>query len=562
MKTTIKVKKGRIIIPDSIFVTKDSGIKLKGVRWDKRGFWHLLASPRNIKLVNRTFKGSSIPIPKKSGLSAIPPEIANFPFKTKPYEHQLKALAEAVGKIGHGYFMDPGLGKTWTSINEAQIMHQQGDVLDVMVICPKTIVNVWAKEIKKHGYYEDWEVYAWDLGFIHEPKDKPTMRWFIINVESLLIPNRKEEIDGQTIEIKEAMKGLKAAYNFMLSSIKLMIILDESTSIKNYTANRTEQIRKLRRGANYRRELTGTLISRDALDAYSQLDFLDSSYVNGWSYYAFRNHFCVMGGYKDKQVIGHQNLDDLQDLVAAAGTVITHADVGNKLKFIKPKYEVRTIELGPKAKKLYSDILKQTITKIDKKIIVTAELMITKMTKLQQICGGTIIGDNGNKIMDAAKVKEALHLLEEGAGSTLMWCQFTQEIDMLRDILTKKGYSVTIMSGEQNLEERAIAEEEFQTEQTQILLVQNDTGEMGITLTAAQTVIFYSNSWKWKTRKQSQDRCGLRIGQKKLVSYYDFLTKGLMDQLIYESLSKKKDLSEYIMGMEAEDLLRRLQGTL
>ena len=173
MAKGISIVKGRIAIPDQLFATKDPSIKLKGARWGKDEKWRILATPRNIELVNRAF-GTSLSAEFKP--SIVPAEIRNFPFKTPPYDHQLMAIAEAAGTAGHGYFLASGLGKTWCTINEATILHKQGKLNDVLVICPKSIVSVWAREIKKHGHYEQWEVYAWELGFIHEPKGRPTMR--------------------------------------------------------------------------------------------------------------------------------------------------------------------------------------------------------------------------------------------------------------------------------------------------------------------------------------------------------------------------------------------------
>ena len=129
--------------------------------------------------------------------------------------------------------------------------------------------------------------------------------------------------------------------------------------------------------------------------------------------------------------------------------------------------------LSTSEKSSISDELVEFVTEVGKGII-TAELMITKMTKLQQICGGTVLDDKGKShVVGDEKAAEALHLIEEGAGSTLIWCQFKEELAALWAMLTKEGYGTAIYSGDTSLEDRMKHEEDFQAERLQILLLQN-----------------------------------------------------------------------------------------
>ena len=228
--------------------------------------------------------------------------------------------------------------------------------------------------------------------------------------------------------------------------------------------------------------------------------------------------------------------------------------------------EVRTITLTPKTIKLYDRIANEVIVELESSTVSTG-MVITKMVKLAQVCGGSIIDDDKGIItVGKEKVNETLSIMEQNPGSTIIWCQFTHEIEILKAVLRKKKYKVGVFSGK-TLKTRDQAKRDFQAEKIDVIIVQNDTGEMGITLTAAQTVIFFSNSRSYKTRKQSIDRCGKRISQKKLVSYFDIQSgPRFMDTIIYKSLVRKKGLSDQVLTSMVHsekgraDLIRMIRG--
>ena len=149
-----------------------------------------------------------------------------FPFKTKPYKHQHQALFTADGQKAFAYFMDPGTGKTKIVVDEAQVLTARGLLHSVLVICPKSVMGPWIREIMKHGHYRTWEIYRWKEGIINEIK-APDMRWFVMNVDALIQP-----------KTTNTPNGYASALNFLLGGAS-MVAVDESTSIKNPDAQRT-----------------------------------------------------------------------------------------------------------------------------------------------------------------------------------------------------------------------------------------------------------------------------------------------------------------------------------
>jgi SNF2 family DNA or RNA helicase len=170
----------------------------------------------------------------------------------------------------------------------------------------------------------------------------------------------------------------------------------------------------------------------------------------------------------------------------------------------------------------------------------TVDMAIKKVTKLRQLTGGWMLGDDGKPVMVGhEKLEELLSLLDECQGQkVLIWCQFVHEIEQLcRYIPGAKAYY-----GKTSEKEREAARKDFDT-----LILQNDTGSMGLTLNEATVSIFYSNPSYPLPKEQARDR-NHRKGQGQPVSEYELIVTGSIDESIFNSIINRKSLADAMVN--------------
>lgn len=519
--------------------------KFPGIQWNgAKKVWWLPANSDNVAKVNRVFNTALKPVD-----GVIKSQISMFPFKTKPRGHQFAALEACGSREAFAYFMDPGLGKTKVAIDDMMILNHGGKVTDVIITCSKSITGTWLREIATHGHYEQWEIYRWNndgskpfVEGIHNPAEgEVTMRWFIINIDA----------------IQDGTQGWRAAQAFVTRSINCAMIIDESTIIKNIEAKRTTQAHILGGWCKYRRILTGTPIANTPLDFYAQLVFLDESIFHGWSFYAYKSHYAITGGYKQREIYGYTNQDELAAIVGAHSFRATKADC---LDLPPRVFETREITLSKKTWKVYDQIVNETMLSLSEEKVLTADMVTKKIIKLRQLMGGWVLEDKDpdqpNKPRTAyplctEKLEDFKDLMCECRGSkVIVWCQFVHEIHYLKDVLEAMKFNVVKYHGTMKSKERDAAEREFEHGKAEVILVQNDTGSMGLTLNAASVAIAYSNPVYLLNRSQLTER-NYRDGQTKSTTFFDLVCVGTIDQSNYETLIDKMDLSEAIMKASA-----------
>lgn len=559
------IDNGRVIITTkfAVSVLKPKGGMLKptleekipGIQWDgQRKVWWVTAQENSVAVVNKVFK-----LGLKSNAPAVRSHILAFPFKTQPREVQLKALEAAACRPYFGYVMEPGLGKTATAIYEMEILNRDNKVTDVIVTCPKSIIGTWLREIGTHGHYEQWEIYRWDADSskphveqVHAPESgEPTMRWFITNIDSINHP-----------------AGWRAAYSFVMRSNQCAMIVDESSTIKNMDAKRTLQALILGEQCKYRRILNGTLIAHTPMDVFAQFTFLDTSIFYGWSFATFRGHYAITGGYKQREIYGYTNQDELAHIIGQH----TYRATKEEWLDLPPRiFQTREITLSKGTWKLYDQIANDMVVQLSEEKAITVDMVAKRIIKLRQLVGGWVLEDKdavppGVKrqalSMCTEKLEDFMGYVDEARGTKgIVWCQFTHEILNLYEVLMKMGFKVVKYHGDMKTKERDAAENAFERGDAQIILVQNDTGSMGLTLNAASWSYMYSNPSYLLFRQQLTER-NYRDGQTKSVTFIDAVCIGTVDQALHEGLQSGKEISDLVMEASAHKNMEALKGIL
>ena len=234
----------------------------------------------------------------------------NYKFKTKPYAHQITALEKSWNKETYAYFMEMGTGKTKVLIDNLAMLYDKGKVDGALIIAPKGVVKTWyEQELPTHlpNHIENTKV-LWQSNITKTQREK---------LESLFELGQDLHILIMNVESLSTDKGVKFASKF-LNSHKVLMAIDESTTIKTPTAKRTKNIIGLGKHAKYRRIMTGSPVTKNPLDLYTQCLFLDPFLLDFQSYYAFRNRYAIMKtmhvrGRSIQVVHKFQNLSELSE---------------------------------------------------------------------------------------------------------------------------------------------------------------------------------------------------------------------------------------------------------
>ena len=468
-----------------------------------------------------------------------------YPFKTEPYAHQITALEKGWKSSAYGYFMEMGTGKSKVIVDTAAMLYDSGKIDGLLIIAPKGVYNNWyVKEIPEHlPKHLDHRIAIWRAGLTKKVRDSINTLFTISHSLDILIMN---------IDAIITKKGAMVAEKFLLGHGAMMIV-DESTTIKNPGAQRTKQAIRLGRLAKYRRILTGAPVTTSPLDVYSQCEFLNPQFLGFSSYYGFRNRYAVLqdthyGGRKFKQVVGYRNTEELSKVLNEFTYRVTKDEC---LDLTDKVFMRREFEMTKEQKKVYEEMRRMAIAFLEGEEV-SATSVITQLLRLHQISCGFFPTDEGEtRPLKNNRMVELLAALEEVEGKVIIWANYRHDIFALSELL-KKHYgpeSFVTYFGDTKDEDRQRAVATFQNPDSPVrfFLGNTQTGGYGITLTAASTVIYYSNNYDLEKRLQSEDRAH-RIGQNNSVTYLDLVCKDTIDEKIIKALRNKISLANQITG--------------
>jgi len=473
----------------------------------------------------------------------------NYKFKTKPYAHQLTALEKSWNKEHYAYFMEMGTGKTKVLIDNLAMLYDKGKVDGALIIAPKGVVKTWyEQELPTHlpNHIENVSV-LWQANITKTQQEKLETLFEIETALHLLIMN---------VEALSTDKGVKFASKF-LNSHKAIMAIDESTTIKTPTAQRTKNIIRLGDLAKYKRIMTGSPITKNPLDLYTQCYFLDPYLLDHASYYSFRNRYAIMKtmhvrGRSIQVVHKFQNLSELSEIVKQFSYRVLKEDC---LDLPPKNFIKRHITLTPAQKKVYEQMKKAAMAVLNGKVTTTMTVL-TQLMRLHQITCGHFTADDGSvQQVESNRMNELMSILEETDGKAIIWANYQRDIENIVNDITKKYGPGSVVSyyGLTPQEERQDNIRQFQSNpKCRFMVGTPSTGGYGITLTSANTVIYYSNGYDLEKRLQSEDRAH-RIGQKKTVTYIDLICEDTVDEKIVKALRDKINIASEVMGEELRD---------
>lgn len=492
------------------------------------------------------------------------------PFKLNPLDHQKKALLLGRDMPYFAYLMDQGTGKTKVVLDDAAYNWRQGNIDGLVVFAPNSVKSNWVDpedtysltnnpddmdEVTKHMAPDvPYNKGAWVSSPNKREKElykEFKNNWMKENLLHILVVN---------IEALHVERVYTEVVDFVLKH-NCMIVVDESTKIKNRTAKRTKCAIKLRKNCELARIMSGTPLIKSPLDAFAQFMFLDEDILGFTNYYSFQHHFAQMGGFNGLQVLYYKNLDELKEKIDPISFRVLKSEC---LKLPPQVYLKRRVELTRTQADAYSNMRDLMIVDLEEyghDGNISASIVLTQLLRLQQITGGYLpqLDEAGEPIGSIElvspeknpKFKEVLNIIDEsGDQKVIIWCRFRQEIAGICKLLSKKNISYIEFHGGISPTERRENRKKFFSDPSIKCTVGNQAaGGLGIDeFKAASIVIYVSNSYNTEDRIQSEDRAH-RIGSEvhNLITYHDIIAKSTVDGKIISCLRSNRDISAQIL---------------
>lgn len=444
----------------------------------------------------------------------------------KDFKHQVREFNRFKDQEYGALFWDMGLGKTRVAIELSEHWYTTYTVNAVVVITMKSLIGNWVNvELPIHAALP-YNTFSWGKDKT-VPKSQKLL-YFVINIDGLL-----------SNAFKDTFKEFMRVYpNFGL-------IIDESTVVKSGKAKRTRMAIKISERAKRRFIMTGTPITNSPMDLYSQCMILKPGLLGYDSLIAFRNRYAItkvmkFGMRSFEQIVGYKNLGELTQTVQKFAAIMK---IEEGIDIPPKRYRVINVELTVEQKKAYEELKSKAVAWIQEHEITTANA-VSLINRLMQICSGQLkVSDNQYISIANNRLDVLSDLIDECDGKTIIWCSF---VNSALDIMKTLGNHAIHLPSGLKLDEQQIIVNEFKTGKVKAMVANPASQGHGHTWIESSNVIYFSNSYNWGLRTQSEGRT-YRAGQAKSVLYTDLIAKGTIEDRVLTVLKKKEEMADEVI---------------
>ena len=497
--------------------------------------------PSNIKRL--TSYGKDIEIVDESGLLDELAEFENMPIQTahvdavktdyrpklKLRDYQEKAVNLAADRKVYAFLCEMGLGKSAMCITNIGMLTLANKLTGVLILSPKGVHRQWLEEQFPEHFDAriDYDAVIWD-GKAPRFKNETQLQIFSMNIDAIRTKN-----------------GYKAASEFLQAhNDKNMMVIDESHAIKTGSSQRTKAAWQLGSITKYKRIMTGTPISKNVSDLWSQFKFLDDRIIGHKYFTSFRSQYLIMGGFEGRQVVGQKNVEELYRLIAPHSYRLTKAEA---LDLPEKIYIRRRYEMSENCAQHYRQLKNNFITQLDNGEIVDVNNAISCLLRLQQVLSGYLPTDgDAFETFSNDRIEQVLEIINQTDGQAVIWARFTQDLLRISEALCNEyGKDSAVLYYGDNAKTRDESVQLFLNKKARFFISNPAAGSTGLNLqkSGCQTVIYYNNSFNYITRMQSEDRTH-RIGMSGAVTYFDLIADKSVDKHILKNLLSKKSVSD------------------
>ena len=446
---------------------------------------------------------------------------------TPPWGHQVTAGLFSDEKEASYLAMEMGTGKTLVIINEILSLILEGKK-EFLIICPKSVIDVWVDEFSKH-----WHDVARVAEIIALKKGTTKIKAQVLRDHDMYSDMPR------VVVVNYESVWRNSLGDYILSQSWDMVVADEAHKIKSAGGKASRFCARLAKKARRRRCLSGTPLPNNQLDAYGQWRFLDPG-VFGTSFTRFRARYARMGGFQGYEIVAWHNQEEFRRLL----DYLTFRVDKDVLDLPPATTTVRRCTIPPSTRRLYRQIEEEFIAEVGGNVISMTNVL-KRFTKLQQLSSGFLINDDGNTIsLHHEKSKLLTEFLEsiDKDEHVVVFCRFRRDLEEVRDVSVALGRSHGELSGRANDLEGGML-----PASVNVLAVQVQAGGVGVNLTRARYCAFYSVGYSLADFLQAQARVH-RGGQDHPVTYVHLIADDTMDDRVYQALAAKKEVIDEILA--------------
>lgn len=471
----------------------------------------------------------------------------DFEFKTKPFNHQIDGVRFGLNKKKFLLCDDQGLGKTKQIIDFVGCLEKTDTINKVLIVCGVNSLKYnWQYEIGVHSDEKGWVLgtrFRKTTGKAYEgsTKDKlddlgnlPDCRYIITNIESLRAGAKKISKTKYHFPIAEKLQEL--CKNGTIS----VIAFDECHKSKDPTSLQSRAMLLL--SASYMSAMSGTPLMNNPLDLYFPIHWLG---YEQHSLYQFKQHYCKFGGWGGSQVVGYKNLEEIRALMEKIMIRRLKSEVLDLPEKIR---KIEYVDMTAKQAQIYKEVYNGVMSDLQK--IKFSNNPLSMMIRLRQATGWT--GILSDKVQESAKMERMIELVQEIVESgqkAIIFSNWESITSVAKEKL--KAYNPAYITGATKADERMKEVDRFQTDDKCRVII-GTIGAMGtgLTLTAAQNVIFLDSPWNMALKAQAEDRAH-RIGTKGTVNIITLVCKNTIDERIEELVEKKGQIADALVDGKA-----------
>lgn len=504
-----------------------------------------------------------------------------YRYKRTPYRHQVAALKNLLDRdFGGALLMEPRTGKTQVCLDFASIRHKQGKVNRVLIICPVSVMGVWEDEIAAVVPDDiSYTITIWDKEGRKQTElprmGRDRLDFVIVNVDAFSVAGRiigrepdVELSDGSVIKgaIKRSRtRGgrfeMKRAFRRWRPQL---IVLDESHRIKKPSARKTTTIWSLSSIADYRIIGTGTAVTKRhrLYDLYAQWKFLNpDGWVSDYTFTEFKSEFSRFIEQRNyEKWIRNRNEAMLRSLIHPDSFAITREECYD---LPRSRNQIIPVTLGATTSRIYDELTEDLIARLRSGEITEAQIRLVLRMRLSQVTSGIAKTSPTPEYPKGRWVRigrEKLEVIEgrifdltEAEEKVVVAARWRHDIRAIVKVCQRLKVPVYQLHGGVARAQRDINRRQFQgRDEPAVFVMQPAAGSLGIDLSTASTMIWYSLTDSYVDWTQATDRTAL-APRGTVIEY--LIARGTIDQIMLDGLLEDRDVVKMIQ--RSPDVLRR-----
>lgn len=490
--------------------------------------------------------------------------MSTYKFKTKPYAHQRRALRQLLSqKYGGALLMEPRTGKTKTTIDWLSILAQKRLVDRVVIVCPARVMSTWLQEFHIHCPLL-FNVTVWDSDARKHPPPPVSSTYdlsvVIVNYEAFSTPGRKTK-SGRESKTSGRYKVRNQLRTWLGDGTTAAGVLDESHKIKNPSGKAARMLVTMGPDFSRRVILTGTVITKAhrAHDVFMQWKFLNPArfaYLNTIA--DFKNHFgrwaqIEANGRAFPKFLGPRNMDELKERMAHDAVIVRREDCFD----LPPREDVVEWVDLKSSRAAYEQMASSMIAHLESGSVAEASIELVRMLRMSQLTSGFVTNEQGEvERVGVEKLKALQNRLEpllEAGEKVVVAARWRADLDIIESTAREYGVPVWSIRGGKTRADTDEAIREFRRcEDAAVIVIQPSSAALGIDLSTASHMIWYSHTHSWVDFSQACDRIAL---SRNSTTFIHLVARHSIDETLMETLANDGDIAKQVMSQPKKALL-------